>query len=643
MLEKIFHSSHAASPSTRKIGPPGGTPVRGGAREGSGRYVGKKSVGHVLAGCAGSFRPAEASATAARQALRRTRSEVPREYLRFFSKPTMPPERGTRTRPDRRTATRLNQKTRMKRDQRAGAGPDGPPRKAAPSSQRKPLTRPRAAAAAIAIAVEEEKRLRQRNRLTLEEDKPVVERCLEELVFGDVEDNEDALLQRLRGPRVQAQEDSGDSEVENEAKDNVPPQKKPVWVDEEDEDEEMVDMISNRFRKDMMKNASENKLSKDELQKRLKEEFQHAMGGVPAWVETNKQNTSSDDESEEDEDDLLQRTGNFISTSASLPKGILKMKNCQHANAERPTAARISSVQFHPCAQVVMVAALDNSVSLFQVDGKTNPKIQSIYLEKFPIFKACFSANGEEVLATSTHSKVLYVYDMLAGKLIPVHQVRGLKEKIVRSFEVSPDGSFLLINGVAGYFHLLSMKTRELISSMKINGRIAASTFSSDSKKVFASSADGEVYVWDVNSRKCLNRFVDEGSLYGLSIATSRNGQYVACGSNCGVVNIYNQDSCLQETNPKPIKAIMNLVTGVTSLTFNSTSEILAVASEKMKEAVRLVHLPSCTVFSNFPVIKKKNISLVHTMDFSPRSGYFVLGNEKGKAPMYRLHHYSDF
>lgn len=46
-------------------------------------------------------------------------------------------------------------------------------------------------------------------------------------------------------------------------------------------------------------------------------------------------------------------------------------------------------------------------------------------MEKFPIFKARFSANGEEVLATSTHSKVLYVYDMLAGKLIPVHQVRG--------------------------------------------------------------------------------------------------------------------------------------------------------------------------------------------------------------------------
>ncbi|XP_037665649.1 U3 small nucleolar RNA-associated protein 18 homolog [Choloepus didactylus] len=571
------------------------------------------------------------------------RGKVPRERLRFFSKPTMPPKQRKRMKPDRRTGRMPASKTRMKPDRRSGARPAGRTRKAALSSQRKSLARLSAATAAIAVAAAAEGRLRQQNRQALEEDKPAVEQCLEELVFGNVEADEDALLQRLRGPRVRAHEDSGDSEVENEAKDNFPLQKKPVWVDEEDEDDEMVDMMSNRFRKDMMKNASESKLSKEQLQKRLKEEFQHAMGGVPAWVENKRPRTSSDYESEEDEDDLLQRTGNFLSTSTSLPRGILKMKNCQHANAERPTTAQISSVQFHPCAQVVMVAGLDNSISLFQVDGKTNPKIQSIYLEKFPIFKARFSANGEEVLATSSHSKVLYVYDMLAGKLIPVHQVRGLKEKIVKSFEVSPDGSFLLINGIAGYFHLLSAKTKELIGSMKINGRVAASTFSSDSEKIYASSGDGEVYIWDVNSRKCLNRFVDEGSLYGLSIATSRNGQFVACGSNCGVVNIYNQDSCLQERNPKPIKAIMNLVTGVTSLAFNPTTEILAIASEKMKQAVRLVHLPSCTVFSNFPVVKKKNISLVHTMDFSPRSGYFALGNEKGKALMYRLHHYSDF
>ncbi|XP_013004954.2 U3 small nucleolar RNA-associated protein 18 homolog [Cavia porcellus] len=603
------------------------------------------SFGHVARSCADSFRPLEASVAVANEAPKRVRSEAPRERLRFFSNPTMRPERRSRTKPDPGARARPGLKTQKKPDWRSRARTGRPPRKASPSSQRTPPARPSAATTAIPIAeaTAEERRLQLQNRLTLEEDKPAVERCLEELVFGDVGGDEDALLRRLRGARVQVHEDSDDAEVENEAKGNFPPQKRPVWVDEEDEDEEMVDMRNNRFRKDMMKNASESKLSKEKLQKRLKEEFQHAMGGVPAWAETSKRKTSSDDESEEDEDDLLQRTGNFLSTSVSLPRGILKMKNCQHANAERPTTAQISSVQFHPCAQVVMVAGLDNAFSLFQVDGKTNPKIQSIYLEKFPIFKACFSANGEQVLATSTHSRVLYVYDMLAGKLIPVHQVRGLKERMVKSFEVSPDGSFLLINGIAGYSHLLSMKTKELIGSMKINGRVSASAFTSDSKKIYTYSGEGEVYIWDVNSRKCLNRFVDEGSLCGLSIATSRNGQYVACGSGCGVVNIYSQDSCLQETNPKPIKAIMNLVTGVTSLAFNPATEILAIASKKMKEAVKLVHLPSCTVFSNFPIVKRKTISLVHSMDFSPRGGYFALGNEKGKALMYRLHHYSDF
>uniref|UniRef100_A0A2K6DS10 U3 small nucleolar RNA-associated protein 18 homolog n=1 Tax=Macaca nemestrina TaxID=9545 RepID=A0A2K6DS10_MACNE len=449
-------------------------------------------------------------------------------------------------------------------DWKAGAGPGAPPEKAAPSSQRL--------------------RLRQRHRLTLEEGKLGVERCLEALVSGDIEDDEIGRLRPLRGPRVQGYEDSGDSEAENEAKDNFAPQKKPVWVDEEDEDEEMI----------MMKNASE--------------KFQHAVGGVPAWAETNRRKTSSDDESEEHEDALLQRTGNFISTITSLPRGILKMRNCQRSSSERPTAAQISSVQFHPCAQIVIV-----------VDGRTNPKIQSTYLERFQILKACLSANGEEVLATSTHSKVFYVYDMLAGKLIPVHP------KMVRSSEVSPDGSFLLINGTARYLHLLSMKTKELIGSMKINGRVAASTFSSDSKKVYASSEDGEVYVWDVNSRRCLNRF------------------YVACGSNCGVVNINSQDSCLRETNPKPIKAIMNLVTGVTSLTFNPTTEILAVASEKNERSSQIGSSSFLYSISNFPVIKKKNISHVYTMEFSLRGGYFALGNEKGKALMYRLHHYSDF
>ncbi|XP_005016103.3 U3 small nucleolar RNA-associated protein 18 homolog [Anas platyrhynchos] len=478
------------------------------------------------------------------------------------------------------------------------------------------------------------------------------ERELEELLFGDcLAAEEGELLQRLAGPPRRAAEDGGsllrdssDSEVENEAK-SAFVSKAPAWVDEDDEAEEKIDM-THRYRRDLMKSDAEKILTKKKLKIRLEEQFQRAMGGVPAWADREyrkKSKRTRSDSGSDDDDDLLCRTGNFITTSESLPRGILEMKSCLPANQERLAEGKLSTVQFHPSAQVVMTAGRDRSVSLFQVDGIRNPKIQSIYLESFPIYKACFSADGEQVIATGTHHKMFYVYDMMGGSIIPVHQVRGMEDKFVKNFEVSPDGSFMLLTGTSGYLHLLSMKTKELISTMKVNGRSTASAFTSDSSKVYSYSKEGEVFIWDVRSRKCLHKFEDEGSLEGKSIAVSKNNQYVACGSVSGVVNLYTTDVCLKENNPKPVKAIMNLVTSATSVTFNPTTEILAVASNEADEAVKLIHIPSYTVFSNFPVFRRKQIYLTQSMDFSPRSGFFSIANNKGKALLYRLKHYSDF
>uniref|UniRef100_A0A8C3CGC6 U3 small nucleolar RNA-associated protein 18 homolog n=1 Tax=Cairina moschata TaxID=8855 RepID=A0A8C3CGC6_CAIMO len=479
------------------------------------------------------------------------------------------------------------------------------------------------------------------------------ERELEELLFGDcLAAEEGELLQRLAGPPRHAAEeegsllrDSSDSEVENEAKSTFVA-KAPAWVDEDDEAEEKIDMM-HRYRRDLMKSDAEKILTKKKLKIRLEEQFQRAMGGVPAWADRENRKkskrTRSDSGSDDNDDDLLCRTGNFITTSESLPRGILEMKSCLPANQERLAEGKLSTVQFHPSAQVVMTAGRDRSVSLFQVDGIRNPKIQSIYLESFPIYKARFSADGEQVIATGTHHKMFYVYDMMGGSIIPVYQVRGMEDKFVKNFEVSPDGSFMLLTGTSGYLHLLSMKTKELISTMKVNGRSTASAFTSDSSKVYSYSKEGEVFIWDVRSRKCLHKFEDEGSLEGKCIAVSKNNQYVACGSVSGVVNLYTTDACLKENNPKPVKAIMNLVTSATSVTFNPTTEILAVASNEADEAVKLIHIPSYTVFSNFPVFRRKQIYLTQSMDFSPRSGFFSIANNKGKALLYRLKHYSDF
>ncbi|KAM6245591.1 U3 small nucleolar RNA-associated protein 18 homolog [Porphyrio hochstetteri] len=537
---------------------------------------------------------------------------------------------------------------------RPGLAAPGKRRVAGMKKAKKPLKavkprRPRAAGRAPAQQAAEEAARRARHLKALSRPSGA-ERELEELVFGDsLNVEEDELLQRLAGgqraaERKRPQKDSSDSEVENEAKSNFL-SKKPAWVDEDDEAEEHVDM-THRYRKDFMKSDAEKILTKKKLKRRLEEQFQQAMGGVPAWadLENRKKSkkTASDSDSDED-DDLLCRTGNFVSNSESLPRGILKLSTCLPANQERFANGKLATVQFHPSAQVVMTAGRDRSVSLFQVDAITNPRIQSIYLESFPIYKACFSVDGEQVIATGTHHKMFFVYDMMSGSIIPIQRVRGIEERFLKDFEVSPDGSLMLLTGTSGYLHLLSMKTKELISTMKVNGRCTASAFTPDSSKIYSYSKEGEVFIWDVRSRKCLHKFEDEGSLEGKCMALSKNNQYVACGSASGVVNLYTTDACLKETRPKPVKAIMNLVTPATCVTFNPTTEILAVASHETDEAVKLVHIPSYTVFSNFPVFRRKQIYLAQSMDFSPRSGFFSVANNKGKALLFRLKHYSDF
>ncbi|KAI2644517.1 hypothetical protein H4Q32_031077 [Labeo rohita] len=517
-----------------------------------------------------------------------------------------------------------------------------------------------------------------------EEDASV--RLLEELVFGA----EEQLTERLEQDSSVLLEDDDDGSVCSEDGDSEsrrPAVRSAAWEDEDDELDEEIDM-THRFRRDFKKSETENKMTKQRLQQRLKEQFQKAMGGTPSWAEaTTKKRQKKAGHEAEDEDEseeLLRRTGNFVGSSESLPKGIIKIKKCLNANNECPGSDQLTSVQFHPSAQIVMTAGLDHSISLFQsrsvsgthaeshtpysssaamnkhslcsrivtsrplegelltavsvreVDGKSNPKIQTIHLENYPVNKASFSADGEHIVATGMRNKLFYIYDMMEGKVLPVSSVRGLNEQKVSDFQVSPDGKYLLLSGYAGYLHLMTTKTREVIRSMKMNGSVCAAAFTADSSKIFANSQEGEVFIWDVQSSKCLKKFADDGCVQGTSLALSRDGQYLACGSQSGVVNIYSQNDCLHKLEPRPLKAVMNLVTAATSLCFNNTSEILAIGSKADDEASRLVHLPSFTVFSNFPQFQKKTIFRTRCLDFSPRSGFYSVANNKGNALLFR-------
>ena len=66
---------------------------------------------------------------------------------------------------------------------------------------------------------------------------------------------------------------------------------------------------------------------------------------------------------------------------------------------------------------------------------------------------------------------------------------------------------------------------------------------------------------------------------------------------------------------------------------------MLAFASRMKRDSLRVAHIPSCTVFSNWPS-SKTPLHYVHSLAFSPRCGFLAVGTARGRVLLYRLHHY---
>ncbi|KAK7879282.1 hypothetical protein WMY93_033937 [Mugilogobius chulae] len=238
-------------------------------------------------------------------------------------------------------------------------------------------------------------------------------------------------------------------------------------------------------------------------------------------------------------------------------------------------------------------------------------------------------------MATSFRNKLFYLYHMMEGKVTPVPSVRGLTEARVKQFSVCPVGDAVCCGDQRLPAPAAAQDERGGPES-EVGRRRERCVFLLRRKQSLLQLRRGRGLRVDLRSSRCLSRFTDDGCVKSTSMAASPNGRLLACGSQSGVVNIYSQDSCFSSSRPKPLKSVMNLVTPVTSLKFNSSSELLLLGSRTDDDAVKMLHVPSLSVFSNFPVSKRKLCHKVQDVDFSPNSGFFCLVNNRGRAPLYR-------
>lgn len=469
---------------------------------------------------------------------------------------------------------------------------------------------------------------------------------------GDAVDNSSSLffVDRSANNVFSVDEDNGEV-LEEETK-----QRKAVWEDDEEAKANVNIAKVNRLRK-LRKEEDESLISGSEYVSRLRAQHVKLNPGTE-WAQLDSESRKdrySDDESSDDENgavvargykdedavgDLLRTNEDLVVKSSSkLLPGILEYSILTDANAEEPSNGPINSVQFHRNAQLLLTAGLDRRLRFFQIDGKRNAKIESIFIDDCPIRKAAFLPDGSQVIIAGRR-KFFYSFDLVKAKVDRIGPLVGREEKSLEVFEVSPDSSTIAFVGNEGYILLVSSKTKELIGTLKMNGTARSLAFSEDGKQLLSTGGDGQVYHWDLRTGACFHKAVDEGCINGTALCTSPNGKLFAAGSDSGIVNIYNREEFLGGKR-KPIKTIENLTTKVDFLKFNADSQILAICSSMKKDSLKLVHVPSLTVFSNWPP-QKKTLHYPRCLDFSPGGGFMAMGNAAGKVLLYKLHHYHD-
>ena len=233
--------------------------------------------------------------------------------------------------------------------------------------------------------------------------------------------------------------------------------------------------------------------------------------------------------------------------------GELEVHRLRDANQVDKSKSPITCLQFHHRAQVLFTTSEDRRLKLYQVDGTHNPLLQSVHIPELPITNASFHPSGSSILLTG-HRPFFYSYDLQAGRVI--RSPRGLwsaglggddaqtNDKFggsMENFKFSPDGRYVAVAGRRGYVHLLDWGTDgtgrmsggnagQVIGYVKINAGVRGLAWIKGGSELVTIGNDATIYSWDFGTRKCIQKWSDDGGFGPSCSETDRGESYLAIG-----------------------------------------------------------------------------------------------------------------
>lgn len=348
---------------------------------------------------------------------------------------------------------------------------------------------------------------------------------------------------------------------------------------------------------------------------------------------------------------LLQSTTTFArNSSVLLPPGTLSILRLKDANIVRRARSGIQSIAFHPLHALLLSGGFDRTLRMYHIDGKTNRFVSLVHFRDMPITTCLFVAGSNSTLVYAAgRRKYMHRWDISTGEIAKISRMYG-QDKVQKSYEyfrISPKGTTIALKGTSGWVNLVSGDTGQFVKGFKVEGHVADFFYSEDESVLIISNHSGTICEFDTasasNNTTC--KWTDLSAVAVTKIAMGGPGdRWLAIGTKSGVVNLYDRLKCYESENadgasPKPFKEVGNLVTEITDLQFSPDGQILCILSLQKKDALRMVHLPLGTVFSNWPT-SGTPLGRVTTTRFSPDNQMLAIGNDTGKITLWRLDHY---
>lgn len=327
----------------------------------------------------------------------------------------------------------------------------------------------------------------------------------------------------------------------------------------------------------------------------------------------------------------------------------------------------VESVSFHPQHPVLLSSSKASILYLHRIDPSAhptpNPQLTSVQVKSVPIRRSAFlHPDGGEIIFAGRR-RFFHSWNLSTGLVKKVTKIQGHQEeqKTMERFRPSPDGQHMALIATSrkggGMLNIVSVSSMQWVAQARLDSRGGIADFAwwRDGQGITILGRDGQVAEWSLATRRTVGIWRDEGSIGGTVMALGgRDGpqgvggdRWVALGSTSGVLNIYDRNELVSKAEgdaveikalPTPTRSFEQLTTPITATTFSPDGQLLAFASQHKKDAFKLVHLPSCTVYRNWPT-EQTPMGRVTAVTFgrSKDTDVLAVGNDVGKIRMWEI------